>query len=127
MTIDRQGERALSYALVPEAPMDEVVVVPVDTFEDRPHWANWVLGGGLALLGVGLAISPIWTLATEGQVTDRGAAGTDTVVFGPVSGTLMALGAASFIAGVVVLILHPITEHVRVGVGVARLSVEGTF
>ncbi len=128
VTIDRHEERPLSYALAADVPvMDEVVVVPVDQYEDRPHWANWILGGGLAALGVGLVISPIWTLATEGQVTNRGAAGTETVVFGPVSGTLLGIGAASLIAGVVVLIVQPITEHVRVTLGATSLSLEGSF
>lgn len=129
VTIDRHEERPLSYALVAEAEVVAEVVVPPpeERFEDRPHWANFALGGGLAALAVGLAVSPIWTLATEGQVMDHGTAGTETVVFGPVSGTLLALSAASLIAGVVVLVVQPITEHVRVTLGATSLSLEGTF
>jgi hypothetical protein len=129
VTIDRHEERPLSYALVAEAEqVDEAVVVtPPDTYEDRPHWANWLLGGGLAALGVGLMISPIWTLATEGQVMDRGAAGTETVVFGPLSATLLPLGALTLIGGVVVLVVQPITEHVRVTLAGTSLSLEGSF
>jgi hypothetical protein len=131
VTIDRHEERPLSYALVAESEeepvVDVVVAPPEERFEDRPHWANLVLGGGLAALGLGLVVSPIWTLATEGQVMDHGAAGTETVVFGAASGTLLALGAASLIAGVVVLAVQPITEHVRVTLGGTSLSLEGTF
>jgi hypothetical protein len=130
VTIDRHEERPLSYALVAaasEVTEEEIVAPPVERFEDRPHWANYVLGGGLAALGVGLAVSPIWTLATEGQVMDHGTGGTDTVTFGPVSGTLLAFGAASLIAGVIVLVVQPITEQVRVTVGTTSLSLEGSF
>ncbi len=132
VTIDRHEERPLSYALVAEAE-EPVVTAPVAPppseghFDERPSWVSFALGGGLVALGAGLLVSPIWTLATEGQVTDRGLEGTETVVFGPVSGTLSALGAASVITGVVVLAVQPITERVRVTLGAGSLSLAGTF
>jgi type IV pilus biogenesis protein CpaD/CtpE len=130
VTIDRHEERALSFALeaASAAPPDVTTApVPEERFEDRPHWANWAIGGGALALAVGLAITPIWTAASAGEVMDHGAAGTDTVTFGPTSAALAILSGACLIGGVVVLIVQPITEHVRVGLSATRLTLEGSF
>lgn len=128
VTLDRHEERALVIELAPPAPEPTPPPVAVtETFEDQPHWSNWVIGGGAIALAIGLSISPIWTAATAGELIDHGAAGTETVVFDAQSAALAVIGGALLIGGVVFLVLHPITERVRVGVGPTSVGVEGTW
>ncbi len=126
ITIDRHEERAVSIELVrPEATPPPPA--PPEVFEDRPHWANWVIGGGALALAIGLSVSPIWTAATAGEVIDNGVGGTETVVFDSGSAALAIIGGALVIGGVVFMIIHPINDHVRVSGGPTGVSVEGTW
>jgi hypothetical protein len=128
VTIDRQEERALSIELEAEAPVvvDTTPVAPEETYRDEPSFLNWIIGGGGLALAVGLAISPIWTAATAGQVIES-PTGTDTVVFDSGSIALAVISGAVAIGSVVFLILHPINERVRVGATATSLTVMGTF
>ena len=100
----------------------------------EPSPLNWLIGGGLAIGGVVALISPLQTLATDGQCVDliEDVGCVERVQFGAVSGVLLGVGLAALIAAVVVDVVAPI----RVGVGVsvdargegsAMLELEGTF
>jgi hypothetical protein len=128
VTIDRHEERALSIELTSNTPVvtDTPPIVPEERYEEQPSWLNWVLGGGGLLLGVGLAISPIWTAATAGDVI-MGATGTDTVVFDTTSIALTVISGAVVVGSTVFLIVHPINDRIRVGASATSLTVMGTF
>ena len=129
VTLDRHEERPLTFELAAPAAVVETLEAPapIERWEDRPHWANWAIGGAALAIAIGLAVDPIWTAATAGTVYDRGAAGTDTVSFGPTSAALAIVSGAALIAGVVVVVVQPITEHVRVVVTTGGLRVDGAF
>lgn len=117
VTVDRHEERPISITLAAATASVEVTTAPEEPQYDdhvEPHWANWVIGGVGLAAAIGLAISPVMTAASEGTVTDRGAAGTDTVYFGEQSIALALVSGAVLIGSVVWLVLHPIEEHTRV-------------
>lgn len=127
VTLDRHEERAITIELASETPEVAVITPPEETYVDEPSWLNWVIGGGALAIGVGLAIEPIWTAATQGEVIDNGAAGTETVTFGPVSGALAIVSGAILIGASVFMIVHPINDRVRVSAGPTSVGVEGTW
>lgn len=117
ITVDRHEERPISITLSPLVASVEVTPTPEEPQYDEhveAHWANWVIGGVGLAAAIGLAISPVMTAATAGTVTDRGAAGTDTVYFGEQSIALAVVSGAVLIGSVVWLVIHPLEERVRV-------------
>lgn len=96
---------------------------------DEPHFANWIIGGAILAGGALALITPIWTLAAEGQCADAPAPGycRTIVQFGPVSGTLLGVGIAAIIGGVVWLALAPIRVGVSTDGASARLWLTGEF
>lgn len=91
-------------------------------------WPNWLLAGGLLAGSVGLAISPIWTLATEGDCTTAAAFGCrERVRFGATSGVLLGLSGALLIGATVVAITQPLTISASVSPESARIQIQGAF
>lgn len=86
----------------------------------EPSAWNWLIGGGLALGGIIALISPLQTLAQEGecleQIEDVGCV--ERVRFGAQSGVLLGVGLAALVAAVVVDAVAPIREQVTVDVEV---------
>lgn len=104
----------------------EAVAPPPPVTREEPSFLNWILGGGLAALGVGLAISPIYGLALDGSCV--GEPPCELVhQFGTANGVLLGLSIASLGAGLVFLIAQPLTMTVSVDPGSARLRFSGTF
>lgn len=128
VTIDRHEERALSIELASETVVaDETPVVPpAEQYRDEPSWLNWAIGGAGLALAVGLAISPIWTAATTGEVIPSGT-GTDTVVFEAQSAALAIVSGVVLIGSTVFMILHPINDRVRIGATATSITLMGTF
>jgi hypothetical protein len=100
----------------------------------EPSPLNWLIGGGLAIGGVVALVSPLQTLATEGQCVDliEDVGCVERVQFGAVSGVLLGVGLAALIAAVVVDVVAPIRVEVGVSVDAAgragaTLELEGRF
>jgi hypothetical protein len=132
VTIDRLEEHPLSFVLVETAAPAPVVTAEPRTppplrWENRPQFANWLLGFGLIGLGAIFSIEPVWTGVTNGTVYDHGAAGTDTVVFGPWSIAWAIISGACVIAGVVVLLVVPFSDRVAMVMGPTGAQLRGTF
>lgn len=135
ITIDRHEERTLSVTLAPtehtaalaaEAAAESsggATSTVVPTTVDRPHWANWVLGGGLIAASVGLAIEPIYAASIAGQRAPTG----EFYAFGAQEGILTGLSAACLIGGIVVLAVQPFRETITVEPGLGSLRIRGTF
>ncbi len=89
---------------------------------------NWLIGGALAIAGVIALISPLQTLATEGQCVDMIDAGCrERVQFGAQSGVLLGLGVLLLAAAVVVDAWAPLRVEVAAGAGHASIGVRGSF
>lgn len=119
-----------------EIPLREVAseadpqpIEPVTRTE--PHFANWLIGGALVAGGAAALVSPILTLATEGQCGDRGGLPEgwcrSFVSFGPASGVLMGVGIAAVLGGAIFMIAQPITVTTVIGPDSAALELRGTF
>lgn len=95
----------------------------------EPSPMNWLVAGGLAIGGVLALVSPLQTLATEGQCVDRieNVGCVERVHFGPVSGVLIGVGVAALIGAVVVDVAAPIRVDVTVAAERATLGIEGRF
>ena len=95
----------------------------------EPSPLNWLIGGGLALGGVALLVSPLQTLATEGECVDliENVGCVERVRFGPLSGVLLSLGIASLAAAVVFDVVAPIRVNVQVGTEAGMVQLEGRF
>lgn len=119
-------EHAVELRLAPPV-LDEAPAEPVT--RDEPHFANWLIGGTLALGGVVALISPIHTLARldECMTVDPSGLCTEGVQFGAQSGILLGLGLAAIAAGVIWVIAQPITATVEVSPDAARLTLSGSF
>lgn len=136
ITIDRHEERTVTVtltradgaAVVSETPAEGARAEGAATetrpaATDQPHWANWLLGGGLLAAAVGLAIEPIYAFAINGQPAPGGR-------FYTVSeqeGVLIGFSAACLIAGIVVLAVQPIRESVTLEAGLGSFRIRGTF
>lgn len=110
---------------------DEVATAPEEAAptRTRPSPFNWVIGGGLAVAGVVALVSPLQTLATEGQCVDliEDVGCMERVQFGAQSGVLMGVGLAALAAAVVVDVSAPIRVAVTAAPERAELRVEGRF
>ncbi|AKF06545.1 PEGA domain-containing protein [Sandaracinus amylolyticus] len=142
ITIDRHEEREIAITLTPGEGEDpthggggsaagdviggeqQTTLPPVET-RDEPHWSNFLIGGGLIAAGLGALISPVWTLAVEGDAW--GDEGTEYVSFGAQSGVLMGVGIAAIVGGAVVMIVQPVTTTVTVSPTSAGIQVSGRF
>jgi len=106
----------------------DVAPGPRDT-RTAPSPFNWIIGGVLAVGGVVTLISPLSTLAREGQceeaIADVGCQ--EMVRFGAQSGVLLGVGLAALTAAVLMDAISPIRVQVAAGSDGARLGVEGTF
>lgn len=104
---------------------------PVGPGERRtePSPLNWLIGGGLAIGGVVALVSPLQTLATEGECVEliENVGCVERVQFGAVSGVLLGVGVAALIAAVVVDVVAPIRVDVQVGPEAGMLLLEGRF
>lgn len=141
ITIDRHEEREIAITLTPGEGDDptggeggsgagDVVSgpgggEPRPATREEPHWANYLIGGALIAGGVGALVSPIWTLAEEGDPWND--SDTEYVSFGAQSGVLMGVGIAAIIGGTVFMIASPITTTVSVTPTSAGVSVSGSF
>jgi hypothetical protein len=88
-----------------------------------------LIGGALAIGGVIVLISPLETLAKDGECVDliEDVGCVERVSFGPQSGVLLAVGLAALIAAVVIDVVAPIQVEVEVGAEHAALRVGGRF
>lgn len=95
----------------------------------EPSPFNWVLGGALAVGGVLALISPLQTLAQDGQCTEEivNVGCLERVVVGPQTGVLLGVGIAALIAAVIVDAAAPIRVDVEVGTTGAQARVEARF
>lgn len=95
----------------------------------EPSPFNWVLGGGLAVAGVLALISPLQTLAQDGQCTEEieNVGCLERVHVGPQTAVLMAVGIAALVSAVVVDAVAPIRVEVSAGPDGAAMRVQGRF
>ncbi|MEQ8724879.1 MAG: hypothetical protein RID81_26575 [Sandaracinaceae bacterium] len=95
----------------------------------RPSEWNWVVGGALIAGGLVALISPVHTLAVEGQCVSSPRPGycATEYQFGPRSAALTALGLAAIAGGAAWWGLQPIRVGVAADASSARLSLEGRF
>ncbi len=95
----------------------------------EPSSFNWIIGGALALGGVVTLISPLSTLAREGQceeaIQDVGCV--ERVRFGLQSGFLLGIGLAALVAAVAMDTIAPIRVDVEVDSTGALIGVRGRF
>jgi hypothetical protein len=90
---------------------------------------NWIIGGALAIGGVVVLISPLQTIATEGECVDliEGVGCVERVHFGVQSGILLGVGLALLAAAVIVDVVAPIRVEVAASSGSAMLRLSGRF
>lgn len=126
------SEHAVVIAPSEERPLDvtlvaaEAIVAPPTAPRDEPSFVNWLVGGGLAALGVGLLIPPLHGLAVDGSCV--GEPPCELVHrFGTANGVLLGLGLASLGAGVVFFVLQPFRVTASADAGSASLLVSGRF
>lgn len=95
----------------------------------EPSPLNWIIGGALAIAGVVTLVSPLQTLATEGECVEliENVGCVERVQFGAQSGVLLGLGLAAVTAAVVVDAVAPIRVQVEAGATGAFVGVEGRF
>ncbi|MGE0785858.1 MAG: PEGA domain-containing protein [Sandaracinaceae bacterium] len=95
----------------------------------EPSPFNWVIGAVLAVGGVVALISPLQTLARDGQCVDMVAnvGCVERVHVGPQTASLLAVGIAALIAAVIVDATAPIQVEVDVDARGASASVRGRF
>ncbi|MEQ8454713.1 MAG: PEGA domain-containing protein [Sandaracinaceae bacterium] len=105
------------------------VSTPAGGTYTEPHWANWLVGGGLIAGGIVALISPLHTAAREGECTESPRPGfcRTEIRFGAASGVLTGVGVAALIGGVVFFIAQPIQMTTVVTPDSAELRVRGTF
>lgn len=102
---------------------------PAGPRRTEPSPFNWVLGGALAVAGVLALISPLQTLAQDGQCTEEieNVGCLERVHIGPQTAVLLGIGIAALIAAVVVDAVAPIRVEVAVDAQGAAAFVEGRF
>lgn len=95
----------------------------------EPSPFNWLLGGGLAIAGIVTLISPLQTIAQDGECVERieNVGCVEQVRFGAQSGVLMGVGLALLVGAVVVDVVAPIRVEVEVGASRGMLRVGGRF
>ena len=88
-----------------------------------------MLGGALAVAGVLALISPLQTLAQDGQCTEEieNVGCLERVSIGPQTAVLLGVGIAALIAAVIVDAVAPIRVEVAVDAQGAAAFVEGRF
>lgn len=95
----------------------------------EPSPFNWLIGGALAIGGVVALISPLSTIAREGQceeaIEDVGCV--EMVRVGPQTGVLLGVGLALLVSAVVFDAVAPIRVDVTASAEEVRVGVRGTF
>jgi len=105
----------------------EAVTVPDEpAVAEEASILNYLIGGGLSALGVGLLIPPIHGLAVDGTCVDEVPC-SQVHQFGVTNGVLFAVGFASLATGVVFLAAQPIRVGVSASSDSARVDFSGTF
>lgn len=125
ITLDRHEEREVAITLTEGEGEEAIGAAPATATREETHWASYAIGGALIAGGIAALVSPIWTLADLGAPV--GTDGVEYVSFGPVSGTLLGIGAAAILGGVVMMIVGPIRTSVVVTPERAQLSIGGWF
>lgn len=127
VTVQALEETALEVDLSADEQAEAQVIRGPTRSEPSPF--NWLLGGGLALAGVVALISPLQTLATEGQCVDlvENVGCRERVQFGAQSGILLGVGVAALVGAVLVDALAPIRVEVHVSDTQGMVQVEGRF
>jgi hypothetical protein len=117
VTLERTTASAARAADVPLPPPTRVT----------PAW-DYVLGGALAVAGVGLVISPIATLARDGDCKDGAdATGCEQVDFGWRSGLLLAGGVLALTGSVVLFATTPIRACLSTDGEAVHAQLRGSF
>lgn len=90
---------------------------------------NWLIGGALAVAGVATLISPLSSLAREGECVEaiEHVGCVEQVHFGEQSGILLGVGLAALVAAVIFDAISPIRVDVEVSAGGAAASLMGRF
>lgn len=126
VTVRALEETALSIDLAADDEPERASAGPVRT---EPSPFNWILGGALAIGGVLALVSPLQTLATEGEcvqlIEDVGCF--ERVQFGPRSAVLLGVGLAALTAAVIVDAVAPIRVAVRADATSATMRLEARF
>ncbi len=94
--------------------------------DGAPSILNFLVGGGLSALGVGLLIPPIHGFAVDGSCVGSPPCA-QVHQFGTVNGVLLGLGVASLATGVVFMAAQPLRVSVSAAPGSAQLDFEGNF
>lgn len=96
---------------------------------ERVSVVNYLLGGGLVLIGGGLLTRSFVALGRDGECKSRcdSASSAQVYDFGGRSIALLAVGAAAVVGGVVVLALRPLRVSASAGPTSASVTVEGRF
>ncbi|MFK7990921.1 MAG: PEGA domain-containing protein [Sandaracinaceae bacterium] len=100
----------------------------IDPATEASPW-NWAIGGGLAVAGVVALISPLSTLARDGECTDRidDVGCVEQVRIGAQTGILLGVGISALLAAVVVDVVAPIRVDVAASEESAAVWVTGSF
>jgi hypothetical protein len=117
VTLERTAASAARAADVPLPPPTRAT----------PAW-DYALGGALALVGTALLISPIMTLARDGDCKDEAnAEGCERIDFGWRSGLLMAGGVLALSGSVVLIATTPIRASLSTDGENVHAQLHGTF
>ena len=119
--VDPAGEGTLEVTLVP----DEASAAP-GSESDAPSILNFLIGGGLSALGVGLLVPPIHGLAVDGTCVDEPPCA-QVHQFGTANGVLLGVGIVSLAAGVIFLAAQPLRVSASATPDSARLHFGGSF
>jgi hypothetical protein len=130
-------ERTVTVSALEEAAVDidferddaEPEPVTEGPTRTEPSPFNWLLGGGLALAGIVTLISPMQTLAQEGECVEliENVGCVEKVQFGAQSGVLMGVGLALLVGAIVVDAVAPIRVEVQVSDTQGMLRIGGRF
>lgn len=129
--VEATREQTVEFTLSPEASEASLHPVAASPPRTEPDVANWLIGGALVAGGVAALISPLSTLAVEGQCADSAGLPEgwcrSEASFGAVSGLLLGVGIAALAGGVAVLIAQPLQVTTTLTPDSARLEIFGTF
>lgn len=95
----------------------------------EPSPFNWLIGGAFAIGGVVALISPLSTIARDGEcheaIEDVGCV--EVVRVGPQTGVLLGVGIAALLAAVVIDVVAPIRVEITASTTEGRIAVGGAF
>ena len=130
VTVRSNEETTVEHDLAAGGDEHEARAAPPErTTRSEPSPFNWIIGGALAVAGVVTLISPLSSLAREGECVEaiENVGCVEQVRFGPQSGILLGVGLAALVAAVIVDALSPIRVDVEVSAHGAAAAITGRF